>query len=65
MTKRKKITITLLRATYIAAVAAWFILACGFKIAETKAGIAVLDVVMFAGFGAWILQNYCEWRWEM
>ena len=61
----KKITITLLRATYIAAVAAWLILACGLRIAETKAGIATLDMVGLVGFGAWILQNYCEWRWEM
>ena len=60
----KKITITLLRATYIAAVAAWFILACGLRIAETKVGIATLDVIMFIGFGSWILQNYCERRWE-
>lgn len=60
----KKITATLLRATYIAAIVAWLILACAFRIAETKAGIAVLEAIMIAGFGAWFLQNYCEWRWE-
>lgn len=60
----KKITVTLLRAAYIASIIAWLILACIFRLAETKAGIAVLEAIMFAGFGAWILQNYCEWRWE-
>lgn len=54
----------LLRAAYIAAIVAWLILACVFRIAETKAGIAVLEAIMMAGFGAWFLQNYCEWRWE-
>lgn len=60
----KKIAVTLLRATYIAAIISWIILACIFRIAQTKAGIAVLEAIMMAGFGAWILQNYCEWRWE-
>lgn len=60
----KKIAITLLRAAYIAAIVAWLILACVFQIAQTKVGIAVLEAIMFAGFGAWIAQNYCEWRWE-
>ena len=54
----------LLRAAYIAAIIAWLILACIFQIAQTKTGIAVLEAIMFAGFGAWIAQNYCEWRWE-
>lgn len=54
----------LLRAAYITAIIAWLILACAFQIAEIKGGIAVLEAIMFAGFGAWILQNYCEWRWE-
>lgn len=60
----KKIAVTLLRATYIAAIIAWLILACIFRIAQTKAGIAVLEAIMFAGFGAWILQNYYDWRLE-
>lgn len=60
----KKIAIILFRAAYIGAIIAWLILACIFRLAETKAGIAVLEAIMFAGFGAWILQNYCEWRWE-
>ncbi len=60
----KRVIIILLRAAYIAAIIAWFILACIFQIAQTKAGIAVLEAIMFVGFGAWILQNYCEWRWE-
>lgn len=60
----KRVIITLLRATYIAAIIAWLILACIFRLAETKAGIAVLEAIMMAGFGAWFLQNYCEWRWE-
>ncbi len=60
----KKIILTLLRAAYIAAIIAWLILASIFRLAETKTGIAVLEAIMIAGFGAWIAQNYCKWRWE-
>ena len=60
----KKIAVPLLRATYIAAIIAWIILACAFQIAEIKGGIAVLEAIMMAGFGAWFLQNYYDWRLE-
>lgn len=56
--------IRLLTALYISAGAAWIILGCVFQVATSTAGIAVLEVIMVAGFGAWILQNYCEWRWD-
>lgn len=60
----KKIAVPLLRVIYIAAIISWIILACVFRLAETKAGIAVLEAIMMAGFGAWIAQNYCDWRLE-
>ena len=61
----KNVVIPLLRIIYVAAILAWIILACIFRIAETKDGIAVLEAIMIAGFGIWLIQNYCEWRWEM
>lgn len=60
----KKIAIILLRAAYIAAIISWIILACIFRLSEIKGGIAVLEAIMFAGFGAWFLQNYYDWRLE-
>lgn len=60
----KKVIITLLKITYVAAILAWIILGCVFQVATSTAGIAVLEVIMVAGFGAWILQNYYEWRWD-
>ena len=61
----KKVVITLLQIIYVSAILAWIILGCIFQIATSRAGIAVLDMIMVTGFGAWIAQNYCEWRWEM
>lgn len=58
------VIIKLLRVIYITAILAWVILGCIFQIATSTAGIAVLEVIMVTGFGSWILQNYCEWRWE-
>lgn len=60
----KKAVITLLKTTYVAAILAWVILGCGLQIATSRAGIAVLEAIMVIGFGSWILQNYCEWRWD-
>lgn len=61
----RRIVITLLKITYVAAILAWIILGCVFQVATSRAGIAVLEVIGIVGFGAWIVQNYCEWRWEM
>ena len=61
----KKAVITLLQIIYMSAILAWIILGCVFQIATSTAGIAVLEMIMVIGFGSWILQNYCEWRWEM
>lgn len=58
----KKAVITSLEIIYVTAIIAWIILGCVFQVATSTAGIAVLEVIMVAGFGAWILQNYCEWR---
>ena len=59
----KKAIITLLKITYVTAIIAWVILACVLRIADSTAGIAVLETIGIVGFGSWILQNYCEWRW--
>ena len=61
----KKAVITCMEIIYVAAILAWIILGCVFQIATSRAGIAVLEVIGIVGFGSWILQNYCEWRWEM
>ena len=61
----KKIIIAFLEIIYVASIIAWIILGCVFQVATSRAGIAVLEVIGIVGFGAWILQNYCEWRWEM
>ena len=60
----KKVIITSLKITYVSAILAWIILACIVQIATSRAGIAVLEAIMVTGFGAWIAQNYCEWRWQ-
>lgn len=60
----KKVIITLLKITYVAAILAWIILGCVFQIATSRAGIAVLEVIGIVGFGVWIFQNYLEWRWN-
>lgn len=60
----KKVIITLLKITYVAAILAWIILGCVFQVATSRAGIAVLEVIGIVGFGAWIFQNYLEWRWN-
>lgn len=61
----KKAVIALLEIIYMGAILACIILGCVFQIATSTAGIAVLEVIGIVGFGSWILQNYCEWRWEM
>lgn len=58
------VIVKLLRVIYITAILAWVILGCIFQIATSTAGIAVLEVIMVTGFGAWIAQSYCEWRWQ-
>ena len=60
----KKRVIILLRTVYISAIIAWFFLACVLQIADSTAGIAVLEMIMVIGFGAWIAQNYYKWRWS-
>lgn len=60
----RKVVITLLQIIYVSAILAWVILGCIFQIATSRAGIAALEMIMVTGFCAWILQNYCEWRWE-
>lgn len=60
----RKVVITLLQLIYVSAILAWIILGCIFQIATSRAGIAVLEAIMVTGFGAWIAQNYCEWRWQ-
>ena len=60
-----KVVIALLEIIYVAAILAWIILGCVFQIGTSRAGIAVLEVIGIVGFGSWILQNYCEWRWEI
>ena len=60
----RKVVITFLEIVYVAAILAWIILGCVFQIATSTAGIAVLEVIGIVGFGSWILQNYCEWRWN-
>lgn len=60
----RKVVITLLEIIYVAAILAWIILGCIFQIATSRAGIAVLEVIGIVGFGAWIFQNYLEWRWN-
>jgi len=59
-----KVVIALLEIIYVAAIIAWIILGCVFQIATSTAGIVVLEVIGIIGFGSWILQNYCEWRWQ-
>lgn len=61
----KRAVIALLEIIYVAAILTWIILGCVFQIATSTAGIAVLEVIGIVGFGAWIVQNYCEWRWKM
>ena len=68
MTKKPQLqvkVIRLLTALYISAGAAWIFLGCVLQIATSWVGMAALEISGFIGFGAWILQNYCEWRWEM
>lgn len=60
----KKGIVTIMKAIYLSAILAWVILGCIFQIATSRAGIAVLEAIMVTGFGAWIAQNYCEWRWQ-
>lgn len=60
----KKMVSVMLRASYIVTIVAWLILACVLRIAETKGGIVVLDVVGLVGFGSWILQNYIDCGWD-
>ena len=58
------VIVKLLRVIYITAILAWVILGCVFRVATSTAGIVVLEAIMVTGFGAWIAQNYCEWRWQ-
>ena len=60
----KKAVIAFLEIIYVASIIAWIILGCVFQIATSRAGIAVLEVIGIVGFGAWIFQNYLEWRWN-
>ena len=61
----KKAVVEALKAIYIVAAVSWFFLACVQRIAGTSSGIAALNLIMLIGFGAWILQNYFQWRWEL
>lgn len=60
----KKAVVKGLKIAYAVVAIIWFFLACVLRIADSAAGIAVLEVVGIVGFGSWILQNYCEWRWN-
>lgn len=60
----KKAYIILLRTVYISAIIVGFFLACVLQLATSKVGIALLEAIGMIGFGAWILQNYYEWRWN-
>ena len=62
--RHHNIVITTLRTVYISAIIVWLFLACVLRIADSTAGIAALEVIGIAGFGAWIFQNYLEWRWN-
>lgn len=49
-----------LKTIYVSAIPIWFILACVFQVATSKAGMALLIVIMLLGLYAWIMKNYLE-----
>ena len=56
----RKVVITFLEIVYVAAILVWFILACVLQVATSQAGMAALEIIMFLGLGAWVLQNYLK-----
>ena len=52
--------IRLLTALCISSGAAWIFLACVLQIATSRAGMVTLEIIMFLGLGAWVLQNYLK-----